>query len=104
MFIQMHRCLYGVGMLEAAPKHKNELNIGPLEAPPNHLLLRHCLNVLEDRDSPQNLPVLEDVILADTKKRKGGSRGCHDTQSSQNGLQRACQQHSSSAAHGTWCR
>lgn len=43
MFIQMHRCLYGVGMLGAAPKHKDELNIGPLEAPPNHLLLRHCL-------------------------------------------------------------
>lgn len=39
MFIQMHRCLYSVGMLEAAPKNKDELNVCPLEAPSNHLLL-----------------------------------------------------------------
>lgn len=30
MFIQIHRHLYGVGVLEAAPKHRDELNICPL--------------------------------------------------------------------------
>lgn len=38
----------------------------------------------------------------DSEKRKGGSHGGHGTQSSQEGHQRECQQHSSSAAvvHG----
>lgn len=73
MFIQIHRHLYGVGVLEAAPKHRDELNICPLAT-----FQPSAPVMLSQESSAGTAPKAAGAgrcPTKDTEKSKGGSLG-----------------------------